>query len=176
MDLSNFVSLKSLKLSKYLINENGDLYSLKSNKILKKEFCKNGYLSYKIRNDDNILKHYLEHRLVAEGFIEKIEGKNIINHKDFNKKNNNYKNLEWCNISENSKHSYTNGRKSPMFNKQGKRGAENVTSRKIICLNDNKIFDCITDASKYYNIDRSNISKVCNGKFKNNKGFVFKYL
>ena len=44
------------------------------------------------------------HRLVAELFIDNIEGKLEVNHKDKNKHNNNINNLEWCNRQENQEH------------------------------------------------------------------------
>lgn len=71
--------------------------------------------------------------------------------------------LGWCNYDadEEIKKSYVNMQKT--------------TSRKIMCLNDNKIFNSISDASKYYNIDNSSISKVCYKKRKSakNKQFIF---
>lgn len=53
---------------------------------------------------------FLVHRLVADSFIEKIEGKDIINHKDFDKLNNNVENLEWCTQKENYNHAFINGK------------------------------------------------------------------
>ena len=38
--------------------------------------------------------------------------------------------------------------------------------KKIICLNNHKIFNSIMDASKFYKIDRGHISHCCNGKQK----------
>src|SRR5690606_24805492 len=41
------------------------------------------------------------HRIVANHFIDKVKGKNIINHIDGNPENNHFSNLEWCTYSEN---------------------------------------------------------------------------
>lgn len=43
----------------------------------------------------------LVHRLVAEAFLPKIEGKDIVDHIDEDKTNNAVSNLRWCSISEN---------------------------------------------------------------------------
>lgn len=50
-------------------------------------------------------KNYYVHRLVADAFIEKIDGKNYINHKDHNRMNNKVDNLEWCTQKENTEYS-----------------------------------------------------------------------
>lgn len=46
-------------------------------------------------------KNYYVHRLVAETFLTKETGKNVVNHKDHNTYNNYEKNLEWCTQREN---------------------------------------------------------------------------
>jgi hypothetical protein len=50
----------------------------------------------------------LAHRVVAEAFLPKVEGKNSINHKDGNPKNNHVENLEWCTHLENNRHAFEN--------------------------------------------------------------------
>lgn len=51
------------------------------------------------------------HRLVAEAFISNPLGFEVVNHKDFNKLNNNIDNLEWCTQKYNIRYSAQNMRK-----------------------------------------------------------------
>lgn len=64
----------------------------------------NGYLYVSISNGRKRKNVYI-HRAVAEAFIPKEEGKNVVNHKDFNKKNNCVENLEWCSPKQNVQYS-----------------------------------------------------------------------
>jgi len=54
-------------------------------------------------------KHILLHRIVAELFLPKIEGKDFINHKNGNKLDNRVDNLEWCTLNENNQHAIKYG-------------------------------------------------------------------
>ena len=55
--------------------------------------------------------------------MEKIEGKNCVNHKDYNRKNKDVTNLEWVNHKENNQYSSThykvprNRKKQPKYGK-----------------------------------------------------------
>ncbi len=51
-----------------------------------------------------------------------------------------------------------------------------VNCKKVICLNDNKIFNSASDASKFYNFPITAASRVCNGQRKSYKGHIFKYI
>lgn len=48
------------------------------------------------------------HRIVAELFISNENNLPIVNHKDMNKQNNHYLNLEWVSIKDNVKHAVKN--------------------------------------------------------------------
>lgn len=50
------------------------------------------------------------HRLVAEAFLENPNNLEEVNHKDFNRSNNQLSNLEWCSGKQNRDYSRKNGR------------------------------------------------------------------
>ncbi len=89
----------------YLIYNNGQIYS------------KNRYLRLTIRGDyyrvqlycDGIKSIFSVHILVAQYFCENPDNKTFVNHKDGNKLNNHYTNLEWVTQSENSRHAHNLG-------------------------------------------------------------------
>lgn len=56
-------------------------------------------------------RDYLVHRLVAETFVDNFNNFPIVNHKDGNKLNNYFLNLEWTTESENQRHAIRLGLK-----------------------------------------------------------------
>ena len=70
----------------------------------------NGYLIVSLKSDGKRLNRYI-HRLVAELFVENPYNMPVVNHIDFNKKNNNVDNLEWCTQQQNIIHSIPNMRR-----------------------------------------------------------------
>lgn len=54
----------------------------------------------------NQRKQVLVHRLVANAFLDKVNGNVEVNHIDGNKINNHVSNLEWCTKSENQIHAF----------------------------------------------------------------------
>lgn len=93
----------------YQVSNLGRVKSLSkkiNNKVLKEKFlkpCKNsgGYLWVKF-TINKIEKSFSVHRLVAINFLG--ESDLVVNHKDFNKLNNNLDNLEFLTIRENNHH------------------------------------------------------------------------
>lgn len=78
-----------------------DTYSLRKEPLLLKfghnEF---GHLQVHLYKDKK-RRTKLIHRLVAEAFLDRPNGKDYINHKDYNPENNHVDNLEWCTQKEN---------------------------------------------------------------------------
>lgn len=76
-------------------------------RVFKQKTDKNGYKRVSLWKR-KMSKDFLVHRLVAIAFIEKVEGKEYINHIDGNPSNNYVDNLEWCNHRENLIHAFEN--------------------------------------------------------------------
>jgi hypothetical protein len=109
---------------------------------------------------DNKTKRFLVHRLVAEYFIDKKEGKNQINHIDGNPDNNNASNLEWVSQSENMKHAFKTGLQKPQRNPT-KLNKEDVI--KIFKLREQGMF--YKDIAKKFNIHKDYVKKIISGKY-----------
>lgn len=85
----------------YLISDDGKIFSVRSNKLLKPQIQKTGYIKIEFNIDGKHKKEYI-HRLVAEAFIPNPNNYPIINHKDENPQNNCVDNLEWCTYQYNT--------------------------------------------------------------------------
>lgn len=91
----------------YRVSNEGRVFSLMTNQVLK-TWLKSEKEPYRKVNLywDGKKTNFLVHRLVAIAFLEKVFGKNEINHKDGDPRNCNVNNLEWSTRSENEIHSY----------------------------------------------------------------------
>lgn len=56
------------------------------------------------------------------------------------------------------------------------RKASSNRRKKVICVNDNKIFNSVTEAAKEYNIDKTTVSSICLQKRNQAYGLKFKFL
>lgn len=134
-----------------------------------------GYLCY------TSAKLYLVHRVVALAFVNNPDpiNKKFVNHKDGNKKNNHYSNLEWVTKKENELHSVR-----ILGNKRNIKGLQdnwvNPTHCRAISiydLNGNLIKQCKSgiEASKYLNVVPTAINNALKGRTKTTKGHIVKY-
>lgn len=111
---------------RYYISNYGRIYSSKSKRFLSLQESSYGYYYVSLGANN---RQFI-HRLVAMAFVEGYsEYRNCVNHIDGNKKNNYYKNLEWCTKAENNTHAYNthlnncigeNCRSSKLTNEQAK--------------------------------------------------------
>lgn len=160
--VSNKGRIKSL--ARQIRYKNGKIINRKE-QILK-ESNLNGYLQVPLSKDGKFTHKYI-HRLVAQAFLDNYKEDLEVNHIDFNRSNNNVENLECITKYENTMYSYKSNR-IPIPPAQ--------EPKEIICLEDNKHFDSIKDASAYYGINSSLICNQLKGRIKSTHGKVFKYI
>jgi hypothetical protein len=161
--VSNFGRVKSFKNKK----EKNLIPYDNNHGYLQVTLCKNGKK-----------KKFFVHRLVGSTFIEEIEGKNTINHKNNIKTDNRVENLEWVSRIENYNLAVKDGliKKGTNHPNWGNhlncckkiKGVNSITKEEII-------FNSLTSAAKHINSRISNVSAVCRGKRILHKSWSFSY-
>ena len=87
-------------------------YTRKKIRFLKAAAAGNGYL-FVLLSKNGITKQNYIHRLVAKHFIDGYFKDATVNHKDFDRKNNDVNNLEWMTLIQNVRHGIP--RRNPLF-------------------------------------------------------------
>ena len=148
---------------RYLISENGEIWDSKKERFINQSINNLGYVLVSLSNG---IKFYVKrvHRLVAEAFIPNPNNWPEVNHKDENKTNNYYLNLEWCTREYNNNYGTHNQKISKAL------------SKKVYCVETGEIYDSVTLASKATGVNRTGISKVITGKRITAGGFHWKYV
>lgn len=141
----------------YLVSNYGEIKGVKTGKIRKKNVNHEGYyfvcVSLGSRDNKPLIK---VHRAVAETFLDNPNNYPAINHKDGNKLNNYVENLEFCTYQENTIHAV----KKHLINYDS-------VKKKILRLDDGLIFNSITEAGRFIDINNygktsANISRALN--------------
>lgn len=146
----------------YSISSFGNVRSNRSNKILKPGIRGDGYLVVNITGYKH-KKNWKIHQLVAHHFLEKIENKTQINHKNGIKSDNRVENLEWCTCSENIKHAFRTGLRQPVINK----GLKNGFSKLVLDVSTGIFYESCNEASELLGYNPKTLSAILNGQNKN---------
>lgn len=88
---------------RYLINCDGEIYSIKRKKFIIPHLSKNGYMMIGLWNNYVHKEVYL-HRLIADNFINNPNKLECVNHKNHVRHDNRILNLEWCTNQENGRY------------------------------------------------------------------------
>jgi hypothetical protein len=158
---------EELLLSKYKISSLGRIKNKQTRRILSIKPVSDGYIRTNLSLNNNILKHFYIHRIVALTFIPNPENKPTVNHINTIKDDNRVINLEWATFNEQS---YKENRK-PHKQKIGLKKIYQCDLEGNII----KKWDKAIDAENALNINRKNILKVLKGERKQSGGFIWKY-
>ena len=168
---------------KYIVNSIGEIRSL---------FCGHGtkwkcgertltqnndWKGYKkvALSKDGRTKRVFVHRIVAEAFLEKPTGKDMVNHIDGNKQNNSVDNLEWCDNSENQIHSFkVLGNKKPKWLIEL---LKEKTSKPVRCIETGIEYPSISAAARAVGAkSNTHIGDVCRGNARISSGCHWEYV
>lgn len=159
----------------YTVSEDGTIFSAKVNRTLTPSDNGAGYLRVNLDG-----KYYYVHRLVAEAFVDNPNNYSEVNHKDENKKNNHYLNLEWCTSEYNNNY----GTKKERGVQTRKENNSYVTPESAIKVQmlDKKTeeiiqeFDSIKEAGRFLGKSASHINEAAHGKRNSAYGYKWRII
>jgi len=151
----------------YEISSDGKIYNIKRKKYLKNVLADRYEIVLLYKN--NKRKRYYVHRLVADAFCEKQEGKDYVNHKDLDRSNNDYSNLEWVTAKENRIHYVASDKYKPnVLSKEHIIKIKERNYKKVLCFKTNIVFQSMESFAKNRNISVAQVSQKLNGMYNNN--------
>lgn len=159
-----------LDFGSYEVNDLGIIRNRRTKEIKKTYLDNDGYEKVSLVGFKNgIKKTYRKtvHRIVAEAFLGGKHPDLQVNHKNGIKTDNRVINLEWVTGSENVKHAYDTGLRSP----SGGRGI----IRPILVEETGNVYENEHECAKAIGSDSGNVSRYLHGKAQSVKGFHLRY-
>lgn len=153
----------------YSVTKDGRVYSLVTNKWLKPRNAGAGYQSVMLYKDKKG-KNFYVHRLVAEAFLDKVDGKTCVNHIDGDKTNNCVSNLEWTTHSENMYHANATGLQTGSEKQKAAARENGKVMRKLTIEQVSEVKDMYANGmfqreiADHFGMSQSQISSVLLGK------------
>lgn len=150
--ISSFGNVKSLpRIIKY---KNGRHRPF-SGCLIKGGKTPTGYVFVNLKKEGYKESNYI-HRLVAEYFLQNIENKPTVNHKDGDKSNNHYSNLEWCTHSENTIHAFN----TDLMKKGQDCSYSKLTEYQVLEILENKQCLMKKELAEIYGVSKSCIGSI----------------
>lgn len=147
----------------------GGSFRLVKSQIIKPVICTNGYREVHLqrnRHRDVVLLH----RLVAQVFIPNPLNLPEVNHKDEDITNCQVENLEWCTSKYNANYG-TRNRRCWEHNTQKLRVRQLTLDGEFV-----REYDSIGQAANAVGVTDSPIVRVCKGKQRTSKGYIWEYV
>lgn len=148
----------------YSLTNDGKIFSHRKNKFLKYGKNRKGYLIVYLYNDNHERKSFLVHRLVAQYYLKNFNKNLTVNHKDLNKVNNNYNNLEMITNKQNINHGIKHGVRK---NYKLKLSKQNLVDIRKMCKFKNIYgkFNKYKVIAKKFNMAETTASAICNRRY-----------
>jgi len=149
--------------NKYSITKDGEVYSHIKNRYLMGSINGSGYKFYFLKSNKGD-RWYFTHRLVYVTYVGRLKKKLEINHKDMNKLNNHWSNLEQTTHKDNmikarrTKH-WTGGRKGGWPMPQSTKDKIGIANGRKILVN-NHLCSSIGDAAIYLGVSYTTVCRA----------------
>lgn len=166
-EISNYGSVRRIKYDNL-----GNKGQYKIPNYIKQKIDEDGYAKYTLCLNQKS-KMFFAHRLVALHFLKNDNNYPVVNHKDGNKKNNYFENLEWCTIKYNNNHALINGLRIMPNGKNSK--LSKIVEQYDLDGNLIEIYESSGDAGRKNNISSGHIRDCCRNNLKTYKGYIWKY-
>ena len=158
---------KQFRDTNYYINEQGEVINKKTNRKVKGNKDKNGYIRFRVCQGQRKSYSISIHRAVLETFnpIENMETLEV-NHKDENKTNNCLSNLEWVTHFTNMQRIKENGHSYKMSNKGSKNGNSKLSEEQVLEIREKYKTGNFSqrELSKIFNISQSVVQCILSNK------------
>ena len=156
----------------YSVNEYGEVRNDRDGHVLSQAVV-SGYNRVHLC-DSGKSKTELVHRLVAKAFVPNPMMKPEVNHKDGDKQNNFFENLEWVTGAENKKHcrevlGKINRNPDPT-------AAHEACKKRVRCVDTGEEYESITFAAKSIGVTQGSLSAHLLGINRTCKGMRFEYV
>ena len=127
---------------------------------------RNGYIRVQLFKDGKF-KNYSIHRLVANAFVDNKNNMPEVNHKNEDKSDNRFNNLEWCSRKQNCNYGTRSER-------QSKKISKNILQ---LTIDGHLIgnFKSAIEASRLLGFKSNHISECCNGIRSTSNGYKWRY-
>ncbi len=148
----------------YSLTSDGKVFSHRKNKFLRPQVSKKGYLCVYLYKEKYNRKAFLVHRLVAQHYLNNYSNKLTVNHKDLNKYNNNYTNLEMMTNKQNINHGIKHSVRKNYRLKLSKHDFKNINK---LCKLKNKYgkFNKYKVIARRFKMAETTASAICNKRY-----------
>lgn len=158
----------------YQVSNTGKVFSVRRGKILNGKTDRYGYKCVVLWNGEN--NYRTIHRLVADAFLPRVDGCNVVNHLDCDKLNNNADNLEWTTVQGNTRHAYDNNQAYRERMREVNRMGIEARKIKLDAYYDGKYvgsYNGKKEAADRLGISEKTVYNRLHGKFSSRSGYTF---
>lgn len=146
----------------FSITEHGEIKNLRTNHIYKNSINKSGYYNvYLPLGTRGKVKAVRVHKAVAETYIPNPNNLPFVHHKDENKENPDYCNLEWVTAQKNTQYHLNELKKDTEYYNNRKLSAEDIKQIKTY-INSKMSYKKVAEM---FNVSTTTIHNLLNGKY-----------